>query len=103
MTIFLTTQYLDEADQLADRIALLDQGRLVAEGTPDELKRRIPGGHVAQGAAKRARRNTALHTDNIETGFFDDQGRPAPWPDDIDDWTPGIREPHSPEPGQPPF
>jgi ABC-2 type transport system ATP-binding protein len=45
-TIFLTTQYLEEADELADRIALLDQGRLVAEGTADELKRRIPGGHV---------------------------------------------------------
>jgi ABC-2 type transport system ATP-binding protein len=46
VTILLTTQYLEEADQLADRIALLDQGRLVAEGTPAELKRRIPGGHV---------------------------------------------------------
>jgi len=47
VTIFLTTQYLDEADQLANRIALLDQGKLVAEGTPDELKRRIPGGHIS--------------------------------------------------------
>jgi ABC-2 type transport system ATP-binding protein len=46
VTIFLTTQHLDEADQLADRIAVLDQGRIVAEGTPTELKRRIPGGHV---------------------------------------------------------
>jgi ABC-2 type transport system ATP-binding protein len=46
VTIFLTTQYLEEADELADRIALLDHGRLVAEGTPDQLKRRIPGGHV---------------------------------------------------------
>jgi ABC-2 type transport system ATP-binding protein len=45
-TIFLTTQYLEEADELADRIALLDQGKLVAEGTADQLKRRIPGGHV---------------------------------------------------------
>jgi ABC-2 type transport system ATP-binding protein len=46
ITIFLTTQYLDEADELADQIAVLDHGRIVAEGTPDELKRRIPGGHV---------------------------------------------------------
>ena len=46
VTIFLTTQYLEEADELADRIALLDLGRLVAEGTADELKRRIPGGHI---------------------------------------------------------
>src|SRR5579863_1051343 len=46
VTILLTTQYLDEADQLADRVALLDQGKLVAEGTPEELKRRIPGGHI---------------------------------------------------------
>jgi ABC-2 type transport system ATP-binding protein len=47
VTIFLTTQYLDEADELSDRIALLDHGRLVAEGTSVELKRRIPGGHVS--------------------------------------------------------
>jgi ABC-2 type transport system ATP-binding protein len=46
VTILLTTQYLDEADQLADRIAVLDEGEIVAEGTPTELKSRIPGGHV---------------------------------------------------------
>jgi ABC-2 type transport system ATP-binding protein len=46
VTIFLTTQYLEEADSLADRVAVLDHGRIVAEGTPDELKRLIPGGHI---------------------------------------------------------
>ncbi len=46
VTVFLTTQNLEEADQLADHIAVLDHGGLVAEGTPDELKRRIPGGHA---------------------------------------------------------
>jgi ABC-2 type transport system ATP-binding protein len=46
ITILLTTQQLEEADELADRIALLDHGRIVAEGTADELKRRIPGGHI---------------------------------------------------------
>jgi len=46
VTIFLTTQYLEEADQLADRIAVLDRGKIVAEGSADELKRLIPGGHI---------------------------------------------------------
>jgi ABC-2 type transport system ATP-binding protein len=46
VTIFLTTQYLEEADQLADHVALLDHGTLIAQGTPDELKRMIPGGHI---------------------------------------------------------
>ncbi|HWK93447.1 MAG TPA: ATP-binding cassette domain-containing protein [Luteimicrobium sp.] len=45
-TILLTTQYLEEADQLADTVGVLDGGRIVAEGTPTELKRRVPGGHV---------------------------------------------------------
>ncbi|MFJ2093511.1 ATP-binding cassette domain-containing protein [Streptomyces sp. NPDC087901] len=46
VTVFLTTQYLDEADELADRIAVLHDGKIVAEGTADELKRIVPGGHV---------------------------------------------------------
>jgi ABC-2 type transport system ATP-binding protein len=45
-TVFLTTQYLEEADQLADRIAVLDKGRIVAEGTAEQLKAQIPGSHV---------------------------------------------------------
>jgi ABC-2 type transport system ATP-binding protein len=46
VTVFLTTQYLEEADELADRIAVLHDGRIAAEGTAEELKRLIPGGHV---------------------------------------------------------
>jgi ABC-2 type transport system ATP-binding protein len=45
-TVLLTTQHLEEADELAHRIAVLDRGRIVAEGTPDELKRLVPGGHL---------------------------------------------------------
>ncbi|MFF5282142.1 ATP-binding cassette domain-containing protein [Streptomyces sp. 62] len=46
VTVFLTTQYLEEADQLADRIAVLNNGKIAAEGTAEELKRMIPGGHI---------------------------------------------------------
>jgi ABC-2 type transport system ATP-binding protein len=46
VTIVLTTQYLEEADQLADQVAVLDGGKIVAQGTAHELKRRVPGGHV---------------------------------------------------------
>jgi ABC-2 type transport system ATP-binding protein len=71
VTIFLTTQYLEEADQLADRIAVLDRGRIVAEGAPADLKRRIPGGHIrlqftvpdALHAAGRAL-DTAIHDED---------------------------------------
>jgi ABC-2 type transport system ATP-binding protein len=47
VTVLLTTQYLEEADELADRIGVLDGGRLVAEGTAADLKRRVPGGRVS--------------------------------------------------------
>ncbi|GKQ34304.1 ATP-binding cassette domain-containing protein [Streptomyces sp. A012304] len=46
VTVFLTTQYLEEADQLADRIAVLNDGKIAAEGSAEELKRLVPGGHV---------------------------------------------------------
>jgi len=68
VTIFLTTQYLEEADQLADRIAVLDNGRLVAQGTADELKRQIPGTHV------RLRFGTAAQLD-AAAGVFPDAAR----------------------------
>ena len=61
VTILLTTHYLEEADQLADQVAVLDQGRLIIQGTPDELKGLVPGGHVRlqfadmQGLASAAR------------------------------------------------
>ncbi|WP_369028195.1 ATP-binding protein DrrA1-3 family domain-containing protein, partial [Nocardia farcinica] len=51
--------YLEEADQLADRIAVLDQGRIVAEGTAEELKRRVPGGHIRLRFADAAQLATA--------------------------------------------
>ncbi|MFD5555796.1 ATP-binding cassette domain-containing protein [Streptomyces sp. NPDC127068] len=46
VTVFLTTQYLEEADELADRIAVLSDGKIAAEGSAEELKRLVPGGHV---------------------------------------------------------
>ncbi|PTR31903.1 ABC-2 type transport system ATP-binding protein [Rhodococcus sp. OK519] len=70
-TILLTTQYLDEADELADRIAVLDGGRIVAEGSSAELKRLVPGGHVElrlHDAAQLARASAALPDAGIDRG-----------------------------------
>jgi ABC-2 type transport system ATP-binding protein len=56
-TIFLTTHYLEEADALCDRLAIIDHGRIVASGTPDELKRQVAGDVVTvgvDGASERA-------------------------------------------------
>lgn len=49
VTILLTTQYLEEADRLASRVAILDGGRIVAQGSPAELKRLVPGGSIRLG------------------------------------------------------
>jgi ABC-2 type transport system ATP-binding protein len=65
VTIFLTTQYLDEADHLAHRIAVLDHGVIVAQGTPNELKRLVPGGHVRLSFADQA------ELDRAATAFVD--------------------------------
>ena len=54
-TLFLTTHYLDEADALCDRILVIDQGRIVAEGTPDALKRRVSGDLVLVGTGEPGR------------------------------------------------
>jgi ABC-2 type transport system ATP-binding protein len=59
VTIFLTTQQLDEADELAGRIAVLDHGQVVAAGSPEELKRSIPGAHVRLRFADAAGLDTA--------------------------------------------
>jgi ABC-2 type transport system ATP-binding protein len=62
-TVFLTTQYLEEADQLADNVGIIDRGRIVAEGTPEELKGEIGNPHieltVGEGAVPEAERALA--------------------------------------------
>jgi hypothetical protein len=55
------------------------------------------------GADERAALNAALLAAGAETGFCDERGRPAPWPDDIDDWRLDASEPITPEPGRPAF
>ena len=62
MTIFVTTHYLDEADALCDRVAIIDQGTVVAEGTPDDLKREVSGDVVVVGVNGTAPRAAELLT-----------------------------------------
>lgn len=69
-TVFLTTHYLEEADELADRIVLIDRGRITAEGTAEELKRRVGGYAVTvtlSGPEERARAQRALETAGFES------------------------------------
>jgi ABC-2 type transport system ATP-binding protein len=78
VTIFLTTHYLDEADALADRLIVIDDGRIVAEGTPDSLKARVSGDGVVVGvepevttaAADTARQLTGAHDFDVEDGLI---------------------------------
>jgi ABC-2 type transport system ATP-binding protein len=78
VTIFLTTHYLDEADALADRLIVIDDGHIVAEGTPDSLKARVSGDGVVVGvdpemttvAADIARQLTGAHDFDVEDGLI---------------------------------
>ncbi len=72
VTVFLTTQYLEEADQLADRVALLDHGVIVAEGTPEELKQRAPGGHIRLRFGDRSQLGAAVAAIAERAGAADD-------------------------------
>jgi ABC-2 type transport system ATP-binding protein len=82
VTIFLTTQQLDEADELADRVAVLDHGKVVATGSPEELKRSIPGAHVrlrftsitGLGAGARALGDAIRHEDALTLEVPSDGG-----------------------------
>jgi hypothetical protein len=62
-----------------------------------------PADRTVPDPSQRAKLNAALAAAGTETGFWDDQGRPAPWPDDIDHWQPETGEPVPPRPGEPPF
>jgi ABC-2 type transport system ATP-binding protein len=80
VTIFLTTQQLEEADRLADRIALLDRGRLVAEGTAEQLKRLVPGGHIRLQFADAGRLDAAVRA--LGEGLRDDEALTLQVPSD---------------------
>lgn len=80
VTIFLTTQHLDEADELADRIALLDHGTIVAEGTAAELKRQVPSGHVLLRFADVRGLESAAHL--VGDGVRDDEALTLQVPSD---------------------
>jgi ABC-2 type transport system ATP-binding protein len=82
VTIFLTTHYLEEADQLADRVAVLDHGRLIAEGKPEELKRLVPGGHIRMRFADPEA--LAAAADALSGSIFDDEALALHVPGDGD-------------------
>ena len=80
VTILLTTQYLEEADRLANRIAMLDNGRIVAQGTPAELKRLVPGGSVRLEFGDGAALDRAASL--LDRGTRDEQGLALDVPND---------------------
>jgi ABC-2 type transport system ATP-binding protein len=95
-TVLLTTQHLDEADQLADRISVVDTGRVIAEGTPDELKSRIGGDRVdvvVRDASKLAAAAAILARSARAEATLDEEGRRASAPvrDRVGALTEGLR------------
>src|SRR5205814_5001922 len=89
MTVFLTTHYLEEADALCDRVAIIDHGQIVAEGTPDDLKREVAGDVVTIGVNGNADKASALldgqpYVRQLENGdeglrlYVDDGGAAIP-------------------------
>ncbi len=86
-TVFLTTHYLEEADALCDRLAIMDHGRIVAEGTPDELKRQVKGDAITlslsgtpEGALELLRGFDFVHEASAEDGvirLYVDRGETA--------------------------
>jgi ABC-2 type transport system ATP-binding protein len=80
VTILLTTQYLEEADRLAHRIGVLDHGTFVAEGSPAELKRLVPGGHIRLAFADAAELERAARA--LDGGSRDDEALSLQVPSD---------------------
>jgi ABC-2 type transport system ATP-binding protein len=80
VTILLTTQYLEEADRLAHRIGVLDHGKFVAEGSPAELKRLVPGGHIRLAFADAAELERAARA--LDGGSRDDEALSLQIPSD---------------------
>lgn len=80
VTVFLTTQYLDEADELADRIAVLNDGRIAAEGSAEELKRLVPGGHIRLRFTDPGAYRSAASV--LRGGVRDDEGLALQFPSD---------------------
>ena len=84
VTVFLTTQYLEEADHLASQIAVLDRGHMVAEGTPAQLKARIPGSHIRVVLADTTQLSAAAHTLTATTVDEDQRTLTVPSSGDLD-------------------